>query len=563
MLTPVSSINNRAAVTVYGLGRISQTVQVWFFNHPYPVFNTLTDQFFTVGSTATSNVTLNQVPATVEPVSEQVIVEKITSNARYRLLPPWVSYYKVRNGVMTYDIDPKNSVNKPSGVNYALDNVKVYINGLEMRPGYDFTVNGLTEEVTLIKPGIVDGDAIAITPMVDYDYFVTGNNVSFTTPITSATIKVTTFTDHDNMMLRTERFDGKYRRQFVLTYPVISDNYVWVTVDSKPLTAGYDYKVLPDLKTVELSEFVDVGENTDIVIMVVNPPSYGSTLLGYRMFKDMFGKHHFTRLSQYFTTKLEQPLQYSDDRIIVEDGDHLLQPNPGLNIPGVVFIDGERIEYTAKDGYVLSGLRRSTLGTGPALFSDIDTKVIDQSARQTIPTVDYSLIQHFPSSNTTTYTISTVTNSSTFSMSTTTYAGSGIKFSTLTNAVDQIEVYYGGRQLRKSSLRVHDKNVSYYDTAESRITLEPEFIITGTNRLVLNIAEEITTGTRITVVKREARFWTNTTSTSLLLSTGTQATFLRNRPAELPDIYFYGGEKVLLENSIALTDENGEPLEGY
>jgi hypothetical protein len=49
----------------------------------------------------------------------------------------------------------------------------------------------------------------------------------------------------------------------------------------------------------------------------------------------------------------------------------------------------------------------------------------------------------------------------------------------------------------------------------------------------------------------------------LLFSTGTQANFLRSRPAELPDIYFYGGEKVLIENSIALTDENGEPLEGY
>jgi hypothetical protein len=310
-----------------------------------------------------------------------------------------------------------------------------------------------------------------------------------------------------------------------------------------------------------------------------------------------------------------------------------------------VFIDSERIEYTAKDGNVLSGLRRSTLGTGPAKFSDINTKVIDQSARQTIPTVDYNLIQYIPSSTSTSYVISAVTNTSTFSINTTTHAGSGITFSTLTNAVDQIEVYYGGRQLRKSSLQVHNKNVSYYDTVESTETLPPEFsinistpgtvpviidvtggtpptgsgwvlpettatmqiqpgwimqdatgarytvIYSGHNSLfngwgvgfanaitiawpltfiepivqqmTLNIAEEITTGTRITIVKREAEFWTDTTSTSLLESTGIQATFLRNRPAELPDVYFYGGEKVLLENSLALTDENGEPFDGY
>jgi hypothetical protein len=64
-------------------------------------------------------------------------------------------------------------------------------------------------------------------------------------------------------------------------------------------------------------------------------------------------------------------------------------------------------------------------------------------------------------------------------------------------------------------------------------------------------------------VKKEGAFWENASATSLVSSTGTQANFIRSRPAELPDIYYYGGEKVLLENSVALTDENGEPLEGY
>jgi hypothetical protein len=286
----------------------------------------------------------------------------------------------------------------------------------------------------------------------------------------------------------------------------------------------------------------------------------------------MFGRHHYKRISEYFSTRLAQPLQYTDNTIVVANGDHLLQPIPDRNVPGVIYVDGERIEYTAKDGNVLSGLRRSTLGTGPAKFSDIGTEVIDQSIRQNIPTTDYSLIQHIPSSNTTTYIISASTGTSTFLINTSTHAGDGIVLSTLANAVDQVEVYYGGRQLRKSSMIVHDKSRSYYTSSSIKVDgvntssyeiLQPEFTITGTSTLVLNIAEEITTGTRITVVKREAEFWTDSASTSLLFSTGTQANFLRSRPAELPDIYFYGGEKVLIENSIALTDENGEPLEGY
>lgn len=635
VLSPTASNNNRAMVTVNGLNSGFYNLEVWFFNTEYPKFNTIHEQFFTVESTATSDLILDRAPGTIEPVSEQVIVEKIAGTTRERLLPPWASYYKIRNGLMTYAIDSKNS--RPG--TYNLNNVKVYFNGIELRPGYDFSVNGLSQTVTLIKPGIVTGDAIAILPLVDYDYIVRGSTLSLSTPVTTATIKVTSFTDHDNLMIRTERFKGN--DELVLTFPVLNENYVWVTVENKQLTAGFDYFVREDMKTIELSEFVNVKLTDDIVVVVINPPAYGTTILGYRIFKDMFGRQQFRRLSEYFSTTLAQPLQYTDAEIIVVNGDHLLQPNPGRNLPGVILVDSERIEYTAKDGNVLSGLRRSTLGTGPAKFSDIGTEVIDQSIRQIIPTVDYSLIQNIPSSNTTTYIVSEVTNTSTFSVTSSTHAGNGIKFSTLTNAVDQIEVYYGGRQLRKSSMNVHDKTVSYYNSGESIIVYPPEFtmntpvtvpVITDVNggtpptgsgwvlpettatmqiqpgwimkdasgarytviysghnvlfngwgvgfatsiniawpltfiestRITLNIAEEITTGTRITIVKKEGALWTGTEATSLISSTATQADFLRSRPTELPDIYYYGGEKVLLESSIALTDENGEPLEGY
>jgi hypothetical protein len=557
ILSPTSPVNNRAMVTIIGLLGRSYNAEAWFFDQKYPKFNRIREQFFTIGSTATSTLILDAAPGTIEPASEQVIVERITSSTRYRMLPPWASYYKIQNSLMTYAIDPKNA--RPS--TYNLDNVKVYINGIELRPGYDFIVNAGTENITLIKPNIVNGDAIAIVPMVDYEYVVNGATLRLTTPVTSATIKVTSFTDHDNLMLRTERFKGN--DALILSYPTISENYVWITVANTQLSAGIDYIILEDMRTIKFSEFVNIQATDDIVVVVINPPTYGTTVLGYRIFKDMFDRHQFRRISEYFSTRLAQPLQYTDDKVVVEFGSHLLQPNPGRNLPGVIYVDGERIEYTSKDGNVLSGLRRATLGTGPALFSDIGTEVIDQSIRQIIPTDDYSLIQHIPSSNTTTYVISTVTNTSTFSVTSSTHAGNGIKFSTLTNSVDQIEVYYGGRQLRKSSINVHDKSISYYDSTESIITLPPEFTITATNKLVLNIAEAITTGTRITIVKKEGALWTGTEATSLISSTATQADFLRSRPAELPDIYFYGGDSVIFENSNALTDENGEPLEGY
>jgi hypothetical protein len=755
VLSPAASNNNRAMVIVNGLSSNIYNLEAWFFNHPFPKFNTFHEQYYTIGSTATSNLILDRAPATIEPVSEQVIVEKITSTVRDRLLPPWASYYKVQNGQREYFI---NSKKPEDNGQYTLDNVKVYLNGIELRPGYDFLV--ATSSTNLINPNIVNGDAIAIESLLGgtYDYFVSGRNLRLTQPVTTATIKVTSFTDHDNMMIRTERFNGN--DPVILTYPVLNENYVWVTVNDTQLTAGFDYSVMEDFRSIEFSGSVNIFPADNIVVMVFNPPSYGSSVLGHRIFKDMFGRHHYKRISEYFSTRLAQPLQYTDNTIVVVNGDHLLQPIPDRNVPGVIYVDGERIEYTAKDGNVLSGLRRSTLGTGPAKFSDIGTEVIDQSIRQTIPTVDYSLIQNIPSSNTTTYAINTITvvDTISFSINTTTHVGAGIGLLPLINLVDQVEVYYGGRQLRKTSMRVHDKSVSYYDSADSTIVYPPEFSVittcsltatvigststtiqtdvlygtrvlspakinkdfnigdikivstlttassylqfieptpgisnwirpgdtltinsksvivlgllgdfignptpgklgfllssnivassenvtsldflraprftanmlltigttgtwttstsvdilttatTGTigtstviysispnvndrykavctitnlntsvtsiinltlsdyQQITLNIAESITTGTRITIVKKEGEFWTDTSSTSLLFSTGTQANFLRSRPAELPDIYFYGGEKVLIENSIALTDENGEPLEGY
>ena len=581
VLSPTGSNNNRAMVTVNGLSSNYYNLQVWFFDTLYPKFNTFHEQFFNIGSTATSDLILNRTPGGIEPVSDQVIVEKITTpNTRSRMLPPWTSYHKVSANKMTYDIDIRNN-DKPRL--YTLDNVRVYLNGIELRPGYDFIVDMATKKVTLTNPGIVVGDAIAIVSLInldEYDYVVNGDQLHFTSPITTATIKVTSFTDHDNMMVRTERFNGD--DTLLLNYPVLNENYVWVTIDNKPLIAGFDYMILEDLKTIELSEFINVTTDSDIVVVVINPPSYGTQVIGHRIFKDMFGRQQFRRISEYFSTRLTQPLQYTDNKVFVDNGDHLLQPNPSRNLPGVIYVDGERIEYTSKDGNVLSGLRRATLGTGPAKFSDIGTEVIDQSIRQVIPnTVDYSLIQHIPSSNTTTYVISKTSGTIAFSASTSTHAGHGITLTTATfnsnesvpNAVDQVEVYYGGRQLRKTSTIVHDKSRSYYTmssvqvngvTTSSYEILPPEFTITtSTQQLVLNIAEELTTGTRITIIKRLGEFWEDTSSTSLVSSIGMQANFLRSRPAELPDIYFYGGEKVLLENSNALTDENGEPLEGY
>jgi hypothetical protein len=88
-----------------------------------------------------------------------------------------------------------------------------------------------------------------------------------------------------------------------------------------------------------------------------------------------------------------------------------------------------------------------------------------------------------------------------------------------------------------------------------------EILLTNYQQLTLNIDEEIIPGTRITVIKRETERWTEE---SLLTSNVRQAAFLRARPAELPDSYYYGGELDLTDENFApLTTDNGDSLQGF
>ena len=480
--------------------------------------------------------TLNKPPSDIEPASAQAIVETGPTTMRRRLRPPSISYYKIRDSQTTFDIDNKNSA---PGV-YNLGNVKVYVNGVELRPGFDFTVDSTSETITIINNLLVTGDVIAIMSLIDYDYIIIGNQLYLTTPISNTTLKVTSFSDHDKMGIRTERFEINLANEYTLSLPALNENYVWVSAGSQLLIGGYEFTILSDLKTIQINDWVSIDPTQEVIITTINPPTSDSDIIGFRLFKDLFGRQHFKRLSKRHTATLEQQLSYTDTTIYVKNGNTLAHPNPDKNLPGVILVDGERIEYFSKNGNALTQLRRGTLGTSPAFSSPVGTKVIDQSIKQTIQTMDTTYMQHIASSNTTTYVISTLTNTSSFSISNTLPVGDGIILSTFTNAVNQVEVYFGGRKLSKTAWVRHDNTISYDSSADSLTTIPPEFTIDiSTQELTLNINEEIIQGTRISIVQKTGKVWSMNTG-SLLTSDIPQAVFLRSNPAELPDSYYYG-----------------------
>ena len=71
----------------------------------------------------------------------------------------------------------------------------------------------------------------------------------------------------------------------------------------------------------------------------------GSSVLGYRIFNNMNNEISYLRLSGSSETTLKQNLQLTDTSIYVTDASVLPNPDRAIGLPGVIFINGERITY--------------------------------------------------------------------------------------------------------------------------------------------------------------------------------------------------------------------------
>jgi hypothetical protein len=77
---------------------------------------------------------------------------------------------------------------------------------------------------------------------------------------------------------------------------------------------------------------------------------------------------------------------------------------------------------------------------------------------------------------------------------------------------DQIEVFVGGRRLRKSSITVYDSELGV-DSPLADKNLEAEFSVNGTDSYI-RLTEPAAAGTRITVIKRIGSVWYDRGATS-------------------------------------------------
>jgi len=637
-LGPVSLSDQRASVTITSFNNAgTNTIQVWFFTNSQSYFNVIHNQQLMLnGHDIADPFILIWPPGTIEPLSQQAIVKITDSNGTRRLLPPDTTYYSVSDPSITtfnFTISGINSlIPNLSSFEFDRTTVYVYVNGVKLSNFDDteYTVNSIDRTIT-IALSLTTGDAIAIEAFVPnvignsdplssdpytYQYRIVGDKLYLSPEAGSsfepdAYLDVITYADSNGMLIETQKFTGHANRRFTINRPILNDNYVFITVFkydgtniiSYPLVNGIDFIILDDDVTIQLSDKWKLTNNDIVEIISFASQNFSSEVLGYRIFNDILGNTSFTRLGNKYSTTLAQPLLLGDNEIYVTDSSVLTPPQIDENIPGVVLINTERIEFFQIYGNVLSQLRRGTLGTSPKLFVDQGTGVIDQGVDQIIPFTEQIRIQNtFTNTLTNIHnivksdTLRTYPNTSTF------VRCDGITLSTTTSLIDQIDVYYGGRLLRKTDSYRQETTATYntvsipntlgttstvellpisanigdsyiinsnnqiwtytgYRTQAPSTTgwvysglkyLPQEYSVTLTNStqvLVLNTATlRIHPNLQVSIVQKDypvSASWNtidpiNSKKTlSLLESTTTVARFLQEAPAVLPDNYFY------------------------
>jgi hypothetical protein len=165
----------------------------------------------------------------------------------------------------------------------------------------------------------------------------------------------------------------------------------------------------------------------------------------------MLNRTHYKRLGNDNKYSLTQTLHWYSQEIFLSDTVGLTEPNVSLGRPGVLFIEGERIEYFLLFTDRVGQLRRGTLGTGVKNNYEIGTEVFDQSAFQTVPYKDETITE-----------ISTSDGSS------------NILLSWMPQSVNEFEVFVAGRRLRKNSIRSYNATLGM-DSPEADVILPAEF----------------------------------------------------------------------------------------
>ena len=185
------------------------------------------------------------------------------------------------------------------------------------------------------------------------------------------------------MKHRREVLEGRVNGIFKLRFDPLNASYTYVWLNGIQLIQNVDFTISGNTITV-VGKTITTSDRLDVLYFALSS-AIGAT--GFRIFKDMLNRTFYKRISKIGTTEVTQDMIVGTKEIVVKDSSVLGTPNAANNIPGVIFIDKERIEYFTVTGNTLGQIRRGTLGTGIKEHRS-GAEVVDASGTQTIPYAD-------------------------------------------------------------------------------------------------------------------------------------------------------------------------------
>jgi hypothetical protein len=352
-----------------------------------------------IATNGSTSYTLTNTVGSSLPLETSVIVR-----ANQTILKgPNASYFTIASNQYTYTLDALSV--QPYSIN--AEDITVYAGGNLLTSATDYTVDTSGVSISINKKvySTYKGKQLIVSIASEQDYNIVGTTITFSTAygITDY-VEVTSAYKHDILQVQRNRTKVTNNLQFSaitpsyyryvgvlggrieLQYPIANESRLWLTKNRVLLINGVDYKVNPDLASITLALPPMIGDEFETIVFAGTPVKQG---LSYMQFKDMLNRTVYKRLSLYKQSALTQDLHYYDSSIYVKDAGNFDKPNPALNKPGIIEINGERIEYfTIKNNTTLGQLRRGTLGTGVPTVHGAGSRVQDIGPSETIPYID-------------------------------------------------------------------------------------------------------------------------------------------------------------------------------
>jgi hypothetical protein len=218
----------------------------------------------------------------------------------------------------------------------------------------------------------------------------------------------------------------------------------------------------------------------------------------------------------------------------VNDASSLDEPILSKNIPGIIEISGEKIQYMSKQGNVLGQLRRGALGTAIGTVYSTGTTLSNLGYTENIPYSDSQERTDFVSDGSSLVVgpLDFVPAKSSRNNWTRTTIPSDFGPS------DIIEVFVAGKRLRKDPITVYDETLGSVSPQADKI-LEAEFSVDGINPSI-RLTNVVPAGTRILIIRKVGKLWyergeTTASSGVTLLNNNTPiANFIDKKRTDLP-----------------------------